>query len=123
MEPSKLEQMIRDGESETVEFKKSTAQLRRAMETLCSMLNGNGGRVLVGVTPEGRVVGQMVSDKTLREIADALRHFEPLRPLRRHASTSAMAKKCWCWRRSRIRPSALTSLTAGLISGWVPPHP
>lgn len=77
MEPSQLEQMIRDGESETVEFKKSTAQLRRAMETLCGMLNGNGGRVLIGITPQGRIVGQAVSDKTLREVADSLRRLEP----------------------------------------------
>ncbi len=77
MDRNELEQLIERGESETVEVKKSTAQLRRAMETLCGMLNGNGGHVLVGVTPQGRIVGQAVSDKTLREVADLLRRFEP----------------------------------------------
>lgn len=72
-----LQQLIQEGESETVEFKRSTAQLRRAMETLCGMLNGAGGRVVIGVTPQGRIVGQQISDSTLREVADALRHFEP----------------------------------------------
>ncbi len=74
---NELEQLIELGESETVEFKKSTAQLRRAMETLCGMLNGSGGHVLVGVTPQGRIIGQAISDKTLREVAELLRRFEP----------------------------------------------
>ncbi|HID75188.1 MAG TPA: transcriptional regulator, partial [Planctomycetaceae bacterium] len=50
MDLIRLKQLVQRGESETVEFKKSTAQLRRAMETLCGMLNRNGGRVLIGVT-------------------------------------------------------------------------
>jgi len=74
---NELERLTQKGESETIEFKKSTAQLRRAMETLCGMLNGNGGRVLIGITPQGRIVGQAVSDKTLREVVDLLRRFEP----------------------------------------------
>jgi len=72
-----LEQIALQGETEAVEFKKSTAQIRRAMETLCGMLNGHGGCVLFGVTPQGQIVGQTVSDKTLREVADQLRRFEP----------------------------------------------
>ena len=47
------------------------------METLCGMLNGHGGRVLFGITPQGQIVGQTISDKTLREVADQLRYFEP----------------------------------------------
>jgi len=72
-----LEKIIQKGESETLEFKKSTAQLRRAMETLCGMLNGAGGRVLIGVTPQGRIVGQQVSNSTLHRVAEEIRHFEP----------------------------------------------
>jgi len=72
-----LEKLVSGGESSTMEFKKSTAQLRRAAETLCAMLNGNGGKVLIGVTPSGRIVGQQISDKTLREVADVISKFEP----------------------------------------------
>lgn len=77
MDISELKELVSAGESETVEFKKSTAQLRRAAETLCGMLNGNGGRVLIGITPEGRILGQAVSDKTIREVAELLHKFEP----------------------------------------------
>lgn len=72
-----LKKIVQKGESETVEFKKSTAQLRRAGETLCAMLNGRGGRVLIGITPEGKMIGQQVSDKTQRDIAEELAKFEP----------------------------------------------
>ena len=51
-----LNNIVSQGESDAVEFKKSTGQLRRAGETLCGMLNGSGGIVLIGVTPEGRIV-------------------------------------------------------------------
>lgn len=65
------------GESETVEFKKSTAQLRPAAETLCGFLNANGGLVLFGVSPGGGIEGQQVADSTLRDIAATVRKFEP----------------------------------------------
>lgn len=35
--------MIAGGESETLEFKKSTAQLTRVAETLCAFLKAQGG--------------------------------------------------------------------------------
>ncbi|MBK6688832.1 MAG: putative DNA binding domain-containing protein [Deltaproteobacteria bacterium] len=36
---------------------------------MCAFLNGDGGKVLVGVTPDGKLVGQEVADMTLRDIA------------------------------------------------------
>ena len=39
------------GESATLEFKKSTAEKERACRTLCAFANGQGGRVLFGITP------------------------------------------------------------------------
>ncbi|MBI3661151.1 putative DNA binding domain-containing protein [Candidatus Acetothermia bacterium] len=73
--------MIVGGESDTLEFKKSTGQLTRAAETLCAFLNANGGTVIIGVTPQGKIVGQQVSDKTQQEIANVLQKFEPPAPV------------------------------------------
>lgn len=78
--PITYEQVVRlaaAGESETLELKKSTAQLSGAAETLCAFLNASGGTVLIGVAPSGHVVGQQVADQTQQEIAAALRRFEP----------------------------------------------
>lgn len=49
-----LEQLVAKGESETLELKRSTAELRRAGESLCAFLNSEGGRVVIGVAPDGR---------------------------------------------------------------------
>lgn len=65
------------GESATFEFKKSTAEKDRACRTLCAFANGRGGRVLFGVTPAGKVVGQAVTDRTLEELAQEFQGFEP----------------------------------------------
>jgi len=65
------------GESETLEFKRSTGQRREAARTVCAMLNHRGGRVLFGVEPGGRVVGQQVGDHTIEEVAQELREIDP----------------------------------------------
>ncbi len=72
-----LQSLVARGESETLELKRSTAELRRSGETLCAFLNGEGGKVLIGVAPDGRLVGQDVADITLRDIAAMLGRFEP----------------------------------------------
>lgn len=40
------------GESETLELKRSTAEQKRAGEMLWTFLNGEGGKVLIGVAPD-----------------------------------------------------------------------
>lgn len=77
MDLALLEEMIHQGESETLELKKSTALLNGAAETLCGFLNGKGGKVFIGVTAENKIVGQHVSDNTLQEIATMISKFEP----------------------------------------------
>lgn len=72
-----LEKMVQNGESETLELKKSTSVLMSAGETICGFLNGKGGDVLFGVSAEGKIVGQHVTDNTLREIAELIKRFEP----------------------------------------------
>lgn len=66
-----------NNEGVDVEFKETTGQLNRGMETLCGMINGNGGIVIFGVTNKGKIIGQEISDKTTREIGDALGRFDP----------------------------------------------
>ena len=74
---SDLVKLVAEGESETLEFKKSTGQLQRAGETLCAFLNGKGGRVFFGVTDSGKIVGQEATDSTLQAIAEMIRRLEP----------------------------------------------
>lgn len=56
-------------ETELVEFKKSTGEHREAMEAISAILNKHGqGNLYFGVNNDGEVVGQEVSDKTLRQV-------------------------------------------------------
>lgn len=78
MKPAELKRLVRQGEGPTLEFKRSTGELREAMEALCGMLNAAGhGQVFFGVTDKGGVTGQDVSAKTTREVANITRRIEP----------------------------------------------
>jgi len=72
-----LSRLLKRDEGPALEFKRSTAELREGMQTVCAFLNGAGGMVLFGARSDGMPEGQQVSDKTLREIAQAFERFEP----------------------------------------------
>lgn len=57
-------------ENETVEFKKSTGELKEGIISLSSMLNKNGERKLYfGVANDATIVGQDIIENTLRKIS------------------------------------------------------
>lgn len=73
-----IKKLIAQTENEQVEFKETTGQLERGMETLCAFLNGEGGTVLFGVTDKGKIIGQEVADVTKRNIAESINRLEPM---------------------------------------------
>ena len=77
MTPDQIKAWAASGESETLEFKRTTGERREAVRTLCAMLNNRGGRVLFGVEADGRVIGQQVSDHTIEEIAQEIKELDP----------------------------------------------
>src|SRR5262245_54396636 len=77
MNLQELNELVRRGESEQAEFKRSTGQRTEAMHTVCGMLNGLGGFVLFGVAPSGEISGQMVATTTLEDLHNELRRIEP----------------------------------------------
>ncbi|MDR1328781.1 MAG: putative DNA binding domain-containing protein [Oscillospiraceae bacterium] len=55
---TKLQQLIRDGEGLTVEFKRCAQELpKNVYETVCSFSNRYGGHILLGVEDDGAVSG------------------------------------------------------------------
>ena len=72
-----IQHLAENHEGVDVEFKETTGQLDRGMETLCGMLNGTGGIVIFGIKNSGKIIGQEIGDKTTRMIGEALRRFEP----------------------------------------------
>jgi ATP-dependent DNA helicase RecG len=49
--------LLLQGENETIEFKRSTGELKEAMQTLCAFFNGTGGTVIFGIKPDATIEG------------------------------------------------------------------
>lgn len=66
-------------ETETVEFKKSLAELKQGLNSLVAMLNKHGQAELwFGIAPDHQVAGLDVTEKTLRDVSQAIAaHIEP----------------------------------------------
>lgn len=66
-------------ETETLEFKKTTGEMRQAMISISSILNKHGiGTLYFGIKPNGDVTGQDVSESTLRDVSRAI--YETIKP-------------------------------------------
>jgi ATP-dependent DNA helicase RecG len=72
-----LKQLASSGESERLEFKRTTGQRSEATKSICGMLNGTGGVVLFGVTDKREIRGQKISAKTIEDIVAEHRRIEP----------------------------------------------
>ena len=77
MHLEELQKLVSKGESEKLEFKKTTGQRSEAAKTVCALLNGLGGFVLFGISDKKEITGQQVTAKTLEDIALELRRIEP----------------------------------------------
>lgn len=66
-------------ESENLELKKSTSELKDALPSISAMLNKSSrGEILFGIGDDGTILGQDVGKKTLREVSSAISsHIEP----------------------------------------------
>lgn len=59
-----------------MELKKTTGELKDGMHSACAFLNTDGGWLIFGIAPTSlKVLGQVVTDKTRQEIANALTGF------------------------------------------------
>ena len=59
-------------ESNKIEFKKSTAELKRALEDLCAFANSGEGTVYFGIDDSGKVVGQNISGATMTRVSTTI---------------------------------------------------
>ena len=56
--PSSLLKIIDNGEGTSIEFKEAKKKLPDSLfESICSMLNRNGGHIFLGVNDDGKVIG------------------------------------------------------------------
>ena len=66
-------------ESETVELKKSTSNLKEAIISICAILNKHEkGTLYFGIEDSGKVIGQQIGKSTIRDISKAISdHIDP----------------------------------------------
>ena len=80
-------------ETETLEFKKTTGEMKEAMISISSILNKHGiGTLYFGVKPNGDVSGQNVSESSLRDVSRAV--YESIRPQIRRGCPALSPTPC-----------------------------
>lgn len=76
-------------ESETLEFKKTSGEVKEGMVSIASILNKHGvGTLYFGVKPNGDVIGQDVSDSSLRDVSRPYMKVSSRRYIRRSRRNS-----------------------------------
>ena len=73
MNQNQIMELIRRGESETVEFKLSLSKLKQILETLSAFSNGKGGKVLVGIDDNGCINGADIGRNTIENLANEIK--------------------------------------------------
>jgi predicted HTH transcriptional regulator len=106
MNEKKLLALLKEGEGLKLEFKRSTAELQGAMHSLCAFLNASGGTVVIGVGPDGKLLGQVISDATQQKIAAAFDRFEPPAPVRMEIVNIGVDKQVIVKNTGLLRPSS-----------------
>ena len=66
-------------ETETLEFKKTTGELKEGVVSIAAILNKHQkGELYFGIKPDGTPIGQQISEKALRDISQEIaNHIEP----------------------------------------------
>ena len=60
-------------ESETIEFKKSTAEIKAGVVSLGAMLNKHGrGEVYFGIDDNGKILGLTIGRTTIKDVTQAV---------------------------------------------------
>ena len=63
-------------ESETVELKKSTSELKEAVISIVSILNKHGkGKLYFGITDDGKIIGQHIGKSTIKDISKSIADY------------------------------------------------
>lgn len=65
-----LKKIVSQGESETIEFKKSLSESKEMIKTISAFANTKGGRIFVGVSNYGKVLGVEIGKDTVERLAN-----------------------------------------------------
>jgi ATP-dependent DNA helicase RecG len=75
MNNKELDFLIQEGEGFNLEFKESYNS--NVAREICAMANANGGKILIGVSDDGKMKPVVLTNKMKSEIQDLVRKFDP----------------------------------------------
>ncbi|MFQ6119683.1 MAG: RNA-binding domain-containing protein [Methanosarcinales archaeon] len=67
-----IQKLIQGGESQTLEFKSTLSDLNRIIEEICAFANTRGGKVIVGVSNNGTILGIDIGKDTLEKLTNKI---------------------------------------------------
>lgn len=77
-QPEKMRVKKLIDESTTVEWKQSVAEIEEIIETAAAFANTEGGRIYIGISPEGKVLGVQVGKGTIENLVNKIaQHTDP----------------------------------------------
>ena len=78
MKESNVLNLIKKGESQTLEFKSSLSDVDKILHDLCGFANTDGGVLLVGASDSGRIMGTNIGKNTVKSFTNKISQgFDP----------------------------------------------
>lgn len=77
MDIAKVQKLIAQGESKTIEYKKSIAELEKLGQSICGFLNSVSGYGFIGITDDKKIIGIEVNDSTKKKLTVFCDYFDP----------------------------------------------
>lgn len=74
-----LDAILSDGEGYTIEFKVSPD--KSLAQEVCAFANASGGRIFIGISDDGKVIGTDTSNSARSRIQDTINQIEPQLPV------------------------------------------
>jgi len=68
----KIRRSVCSGESTTVEWKQSLSEADEMIETAAAFANTEGGRIFIGVSPDGKVLGVQIGKGTIEKLVNQI---------------------------------------------------
>lgn len=68
-----LKDLIRKGESETLEFKKSLGEWKEIIQVISAFANTKGGTIILGINEERKVFGVQIGKRTTEDLTNKIR--------------------------------------------------
>lgn len=64
--------MFKESESTTIEWKQSLAEMKEIIEAVAAFANTEGGRIFIGVSPEGKAAGVQIGKGTIEKLVNQI---------------------------------------------------